>query len=141
MNRTSGELTLPADVLGLVVNALVQALSPDAVYLFGSAGEGRLRPDSDVDLAVLVSDPITPRQRWTVTAQAADLVGRDVDLVDLRRSSTVLQALVVSRGRRIWVNDASRVAWFEMRVLKSYALLNEERAPILERMQREGSPF
>lgn len=102
---------------------------------------GAFAPDSDVDLAVLVSDPITPRQRWTVTAEAADLMGRDADLVDLRRSSTVLQARVVSRGRRIWVRDASRVAWFEMRVLKSYALLNEERAPILERMQREGSPF
>ncbi len=48
---------------------------------------------------------------------------------------------MVSRGHRVWVGDASAVAWFEMRALKSYALLNEERAPILERMQKEGSPF
>lgn len=141
MHRTSGKLTLPADVRALVADALVHALSPDAVYLFGSADEGRLRPDSDVDLAVLVPDPITPAQRWALTAQLANLVRRDVDLVDLRRASTVLQALVVSRGSRLWVRDASPVAWFEMRALKSYALLNEERAPILERMQREGSPF
>ena len=85
MNRES---TLPADVLGLVVDAVVHTLSPDAVYLFGSAGEGRLRPDSDVDLAVLVSNPMAPAQRWALTAQLADLVRRDVDLVDLRRAST-----------------------------------------------------
>lgn len=38
MNRATEDLTLPAHVLGLVVDALVHALSPDALYLFGSAG-------------------------------------------------------------------------------------------------------
>ena len=141
MKGTPGEGALPPDVLGGVIECLIDALTPSAVYRFESAAEGRLRHDSDVDLAVLMPDPMTRAQRWAVTARVADLVRRDVDLLDLRRASTVFQALVVSRGRRLWMGDASTVAWFEMRALKSYALLNEERAPILERMQREGSPF
>lgn len=132
---------LPDAVLERAVRCLTHGWDLDAVYLFGSAAARRLRADSDVDLAVLADEPLAAPERLALTAELADIVRRDVDLVDLRRASTVLQAQVIARGQRLLVADASAAAWFEMRALKSYALLNEERAPIFERMRREGTPL
>jgi predicted nucleotidyltransferase len=51
-----------------------------AVYLFGSAAEGRAHPESDLDLAIL-SD--APRLRERKLDILADLVRRGFDDVDL----------------------------------------------------------
>ena len=56
---------------------LVEAIRseiPDvvAIYLFGSATAGELRPDSDIDLAVLLATPLTASQLWTL-AQLLDV--------------------------------------------------------------------
>ena len=42
--------------LDRVVDAIVAAVEPDAVYLFGSRARGHARPDSDFDLAIIVPD-------------------------------------------------------------------------------------
>ena len=53
-----------------------------AVYLLGSAGAGRLRPDSDIDLALL---PVSGRhidefERVKLAADIALEIGREVDI-------------------------------------------------------------
>jgi hypothetical protein len=42
--------------LRALVDRLVAALLPEAVYLVGSRAEGRARPDSDFDFVVVMSD-------------------------------------------------------------------------------------
>lgn len=42
--------------LGEIVRLLAEALSPRAIYLFGSQEYGTPGPDSDVDILVLVED-------------------------------------------------------------------------------------
>ncbi len=46
----------PDPRLERLLDAVVSALNPRAVYLFGSRAEGRERPDSDYDLMVVVPD-------------------------------------------------------------------------------------
>ena len=45
-----------------IVELVVQCLDPAAVYLFGSVTQGRVRPDSDVDIMVVARFG-EPRQR------------------------------------------------------------------------------
>ncbi len=104
---------------------------PAVIYLFGSAARGMNRPDSDLDVAFL---PAAPADCWTVfqTAQAlASILRREVDLVDLRRASTVLRKEVLRTGRRLATFRALEADEFEMYTLSDYARLNEERAPVL----------
>ena len=68
----------------------------------------------------------------------ASALGRDVDIVDLARASTVLQKEVVAHGRVLFQRSSGVRLAFEARVLGDYARLNEERAPVLERIAREG---
>jgi hypothetical protein len=41
------------EALAEVINRLVEALNPVAIYLFGSRARGTVRPDSDFDLMVV----------------------------------------------------------------------------------------
>jgi predicted nucleotidyltransferase len=52
----------------------------DKVYVFGSAAQGTLREDSDVDLAV---SGLPPEVFFRAMAQASDILGRPLDLIDL----------------------------------------------------------
>lgn len=123
---------------GLVPEALLEPLlaglfaeDPEAlqaVYLFGSEARGEDRPDSDVDLAFLARSSPDPVRTFEAAQDLAAAIGRDVDLVDLARSSTVLRVQVIERGRRILTRDPLAAARFEMYALSDYARLQEERA-------------
>jgi predicted nucleotidyltransferase len=118
----------------------VVELLPDvvAVYLFGSYADGTSTPHSDVDLAVLGARPLRGETLGVAREMLADGLRRDVDLVDLRRASTVLRAQVVSTARLLLDLDPSTREQFETWVYSAYARLNEERREILERIRREG---
>lgn len=103
-----------------------------AVYLFGSQAEGRSRADSDVDLAFLCERALPPELVFDVAQELAARLGCDVDLVDLRRASTVLRAQVVGSGRRLLEADSVQVGEFEMYAYSDYARLNEERRGVRE---------
>jgi len=48
----------------VVVQRVVALTGPDMIYLFGSRARGDHEPDSDLDLLVVVPDPVgDPRQR------------------------------------------------------------------------------
>lgn len=49
-------------VLNQMVQAIVREVSPEAIILFGSRARGDARPDSDVDLLVVESEPFSPQR-------------------------------------------------------------------------------
>lgn len=109
-----------------------------AIYRFGSRAKGTDRPDSDVDLAVLGPSPLAPVQRFELAQEIAARIRRDVDLVDLQASSTVLRMQVVSTGECLFSSDDATRQRFEAYVFSAYARLNEERREILKRVRKEG---
>jgi len=58
-------------------------------------------------------------------------LGRDVDLIDLRRTSTVMRLQALSRGCRRCCCDRVAVDTFERYTYSDYARLQEERAGTL----------
>lgn len=120
---------------------VIREAVPDfvAVYRFGSTARGEERADSDVDLAVLTPRGLDPVARFALQEQLAITLRRDVDLVDLRRASTVMAMQVVSRGRPIATGDAVERGRFEDHVFGAYARLNEERREILQQIVRDGT--
>lgn len=99
-----------------VVNAIRSAIPEvQALYLFGSVATGQDRSDSDVDLAVLAPRPLDQLSRWRLQESIAAELGRDVDLVDLRAASTVMQVQVLDTGRVLFEADASSRALFARR--------------------------
>ncbi len=68
-----------------VIDRLVEALSPHAIYLFGSRARGDFRPDSDFDLLVItrVEDGEDGRD-FARLRRPLKGTGVDVDLVPVR---------------------------------------------------------
>ena len=112
-----------------------------AIYVFGSEANGPTRQDSDVDVAILGEHPLPALERWTIATKLANLLNRDVDLVDLHRASTVMQFQVVSTGQRIFTRDEATAERYELRVYRLYLTLNDDRAGILAAITASGTVY
>jgi predicted nucleotidyltransferase len=49
-------------LLRQMVSTIVSEVSPETIILFGSRARGDARPDSDVDLLVVESEPFSPQR-------------------------------------------------------------------------------
>jgi predicted nucleotidyltransferase len=112
-----------------------------AVYLFGSQATGDIRAESDVDLAVLADASLEELYRYDLMGELAEILGREVDLLDLQNASTVLRIQVIGKGRRLFSTGRAALEEFEDRVFVGYARLNEERAAILADIRKRGSIY
>ena len=111
------------------------------VYRFGSEAQGTARPGSDIDLAVLAQNRLAPNTLVELQQGLATILHRDVDLIDLRAISTVMQMQVLSTGDCLFSGEHRAREWFEMVVYASYARLNEERSGILDDVRTRGSVY
>src|SRR5471032_341665 len=111
-----------------------------AVYLFGSHAQGTADDDSDIDIAVLVEGKLDPVQAWELAQTLAVRAGCDVDLLDLRACSTVMQYQVVTTGRRLWSGDG-QAALCECFVLSEKMEFDLARSALLLEIQLEGSVY
>jgi len=75
-----------------------------AVYLFGSQAGGQADAGSDVDLAVLLPVPLAATRRWMLVEPLAELLGREVDLVDLRAAmpDSILRIELLDTDPLVW---------------------------------------
>jgi len=127
-----------ADIIRLVCKELPEVI---AIYSFGSWDTPHVRPDSDIDLAVLLQNPVDRVHLWNVAQNLAREMGKDVDLIDLLQASTVMQMQVISSGKRLYCREHTGCERFEDYVYVAYARLNEERRGILEDIKQRGTVY
>lgn len=111
-----------------------------AVYGFGSRVQGTARPDSDLDMAVLVDGHGDVLLLWQLAGELADIAGCTVDLLDLRKASTVMQYQIITTGVRWWALDA-QAALLESAILSQKTALDTARSGLLDDIQRRGSVY
>ena len=134
---------LPADA---TLIAAVRAVLPEArgAWLFGSAARGQLRAGSDIDLAVVVPDPLNAWQRYDAAAHLALRLGRDVDLLDQRRLSPVMQVQILATGRELFSDDPGDDLRAHARALRDWQDLQRWRRPMMralaQRLTAAGAP-
>lgn len=109
-----------------------------AIYQFGSQVHGTARPDSDIDLAVLALTRTPAERLFHLAQELAIQLGRTMDLLDLRSTTTVMRAQIISTGRCLKSHDDQARAEFEMYAYSDYARLNEERRELLKNIKERG---
>jgi uncharacterized protein len=113
-----------------------------AVYAFGSRIRGDAGPQSDLDLAVLVAGYADPLALWHAASRVAVMAGFDVDLLDLRAASTVMQHQVLTQGERWWVGeDQTQVGLFEAAMLTEKLWLDDARAATVRDVLARGRVY
>ena len=111
-----------------------------ALYAFGSRIQGNATAGSDLDLAVLVAGYADPVLLFDLAGQLADIAGCEVDLVDFRAASTVMQYQIITTGERWWQKDA-QAALFEAMVLSEKTALDAARAALIQDIHQRGNIY
>lgn len=126
-----------------VIDIIKENFDPIVIYLFGSAARNELREDSDIDIAFLTeyNSSTDPYVCFMKSQELADILNRDVDLINLNESSTVFKVQVINNGKILYCKDETERLYFEMRSFKEYAMLNEERNVILKSIKERGSVY
>lgn len=103
------------------------------VIIFGSAAKGRLRPDSDIDIAILpVSEDLPLREEAMLAVRLEQRLGRSVDLVRLDHASTVLAWQIARDGVVAYASHPAEHPRFVAYAASEYA----DFAPALEAASR-----
>jgi predicted nucleotidyltransferase len=106
--RRGGPATVAEPQLTEVVRRLVDALQPEAIYLFGSRARGDSQPDSDCDLMIVVrSSDLPPHRRAQLAHRALDGIRVAADVLVWTRQEFerflpvvgALAATVLQEGR------------------------------------------
>lgn len=93
-----------------------------AAYVFGSYAENIARPDSDIDIAVIL-EPVpkdTLEYRLVVMEDIKRLTGLDADVIVLNEAPIMLQFQVIQKGKVVFERDADERAVFVMSVASRY---------------------
>jgi uncharacterized protein len=134
MTETERELMLAA-----ARDALLEAL-PDiwALYVHGSFARGEDWPQSDVDIAVLLPPERQIPDLLQLIGDVSVRIGRDVDLVDLRRAGDVLRREVLEKGRAIHVSEPDSVLDWEASAISRFTRHREEVRNLLDDFRHTG---
>ncbi len=112
------------------------ARHPDiqAAYIFGSVAQGRARPDSDIDVGVLLGRRLPEaralRYRLTLAGElGAALHRNDVQLVILNDATPLLAQRALSRGVLVFQRSRAARVRFHVATARRY----EDMVPTMER--------
>ncbi len=94
-------------------------------YLFGSRATGKARPNSDVDIAVYLSEKILAKKKldWQLSmmAELRPILRTDaIEIVVLNEAPLVLRYEIVSKGKILVKADPSRELDFRLRTWNEY---------------------
>ncbi len=99
-----------ATVRAAIVSVLERHPSVTMAILFGSLAAGRGRLDSDLDLAVSTTAPLTVVARVELIDELAAAVGRPIDLIDLTQAHGPLLQQVLTTGRLMLCRNRTEYA-------------------------------
>lgn len=92
-----------------------------AVYLFGSFGTEFEHPQSDIDLGVVYTRPVTLSEELELDGALSLHIAHDrIDLINLNRAPIALQFRALQEGVLVYEGDYVKHSDFIERVIKTY---------------------
>jgi len=130
---------MSSEKINKAVGFIVKKLNPSFIILFGSYAKETTHPASDLDIAFYHQTHFfNSYELFMFRQELADMLKMEVDLVDLRAASTVFQAQILSTGKVVYSTDENLRKQVTMTSYSMYSKLNEERFPILKRIEESG---
>lgn len=117
-------------------------IQPSFIIIFGSFAKGTSHRESDIDIGFYAKNKkIDKYEIFMLAQELAALLKREVDLVNIAEASTVFQAQIYTTGTVIYSEDDTLRMNEQMKSLKMYAKLNEERKDVLRKVDESGSIY
>jgi predicted nucleotidyltransferase len=109
----------------------------ELAYLHGSVARGNPLPTSDIDLAVVLSEPVPPaaermKLEFQIQAAVEDACGlKNLDVRAINTAPILVQGAIVQEGLCLYAHDRAQKAVFESLTRRKYF----DYRPTAERMQ------
>ncbi len=120
-------------VIGAVSKVVKDEPDILAVYLLGSALQGSLRPDSDIDLGIM-PEPGRNISAFTKIKLAGILsyeLGRTVDLGEISTKNLVYSREALLKGKPVYIKDEDKVKLYRANLLGMYIQFNLDRKEVV----------
>ena len=111
---------LDKDQTAKIVNFAKAYPEISAVYLFGSHALGHPRSKSDIDLGILFHKDMDAFTRINMETEISNLLKKDVDLVDMRKSSPFLCHQIYKYGKFIYHGRSNFPFQFRVSSIREY---------------------
>ncbi len=108
-----------------------------ALYLLGSAAQDRLRPDSDLDIALMADpeSPLPPLEQHRLASRLALRLGRPIDLGEISSRNLDYANQAFLTGLPLYKQDETAADLYRASLLGLYLEFNESRQEILHAYQ------
>ncbi len=104
-----------------------------AVWALGSVITGNFRPESDIDLAVLLKNgkrvSVSDRMQWT--RDLSYELARTVDLGEIHSASLTYSREALLKGKLLFVRDLAEMSSIRISILGMYLQYNLDRREVL----------
>ena len=105
--------------------------------VYGSAVSGRMRPNSDVDIAVLLDQPLSAERKVNIAIGLEQRLSRRVDLTDLMSLSGTILKQILCKGQVLVKADTASIAELTRKMIYNQAdLMPLVRRTLEERQMR-----
>lgn len=104
----------------VITNYFAKKPEVTAVYLYGSQARGDARPDSDIDLAVLVAEKSRISPHIEYSSDLAELTNKEVEIQDLKICNVDFTHRVLAEGVLIFSNNEPERIIFEEKIMHLY---------------------
>ena len=91
-----------------------------AIYLFGSYASEHERSKSDIDLGVIFTEDVDGFTRINMETEISNRLKKDVDLVDMKKSSPFLQHQIYKYGKLIYHDGSDFPFIFRANSIRDY---------------------
>lgn len=103
--------------------------------LFGSQATGRATAYSDLDIALLMSTPITAANKIILIDKLAEATGLPIDLVDIKNAGEPLMGQILKHGVRLLGSDNAYASVLSRHLFDAADFLPYRRRILAERRQ------
>ena len=97
------------------------------IYLFGSHASDHERRGSDIDLGVLFNESVDGFKRIDMETEISNLLKKDVDLVDMKKSGPFLRHQIHKHGKLIYHDESDYAYIFRAKSINEYLDTNYTR--------------
>lgn len=111
---------------------------PKLIYLFGSYAKNINRDESDIDIAVLLETPMESMEKYKYKMELVDLLGKEVDLIDLADANIILKHQIVTTGKNLFCRTKLEKDEFKYGVISCYYQYKEDIDVVKKSIKKRG---
>jgi predicted nucleotidyltransferase len=87
---------------------------------FGSAVTGKLTPESDIDVAIYVKEPLSGYELLSLMQKLSSLVKKEVHIVVLNDATPLLRHQVMKNRKELFIKDFLTYSKFREKTIDDY---------------------